>query len=197
MVIRCLRWPEGGFVAGNAQPGSSQDCFGFGLSSFSFALVTSPQQFSAEVPSVAVAALQFCGHKKQQRLPLSSFPHPSKNHHLPLKISSCWATFVSKPLHLFAETGEIEMLGFYHRKNWGLCRIAGRKRRADGMSVFVLQCLHCFSITEIGAKVVLRISHQTMFCNLFLWMDTNILVSLANLNLINEVAISRNMFVDS
>lgn len=38
-----------------------------------------------------------------------------------------------------------------------------------------------------------KISHQTIFCNLFLWMDANILVSLANLNLINEVAISSNI----
>lgn len=88
----------------------------------------SSQQFRAEVPSAAVAATSVVGHKEQQPLPVSSCPHPSTSHYSPLKISSCWATFVKQTIAPLCR--DCEMLRFYHKKNWGLCRIAGR-RRAD------------------------------------------------------------------
>lgn len=117
VVIGCLCRPEGG---------SGWARFGFVAAVSVLVWLISAVQGWGSLSSCCCTSI--VGHKEQQPLPVSSCPHPSTSHYSPLKISSCWATIVKQTIAPLCR--DCEMLRFYHKKNWGLCRIAGR-RRAD------------------------------------------------------------------
>lgn len=168
MVTRCLCWLEGGVMAGSTHLGSSQACFGLVSAALVWIWVSSAIQCWGSLSSCGCT--QVLWSQEQWALyPCPPSPIPSVKSPLSFEKLFLWATFVSKPLHLCAETGE--MFWFYHRKRWGLCTIAGR-RSAGWMSMFILQCLHCFSITEFGAKGILESVIKPYFTIFFYgWMQ--------------------------